>query len=351
MLVTSQYGSSGRAIWRHLEEGTVTIESGGTSLRAVIRQNEVVEQCWQEGDEVTRLRYGRDCTVTRAGKVVKQEFYEPGSLQAIRRGGLWKRQTDLQLGGSAGVLECYATAGGLYAREIFTYANGVQAYVAQRGQEKLAVGRPNGRPWIVLAGRIRPGPYPIAQRLSHPGVHTDWLPVVAGLDLQVTMYGPSGTRVVTQGAYVNRRREGRWLENGRVAYYFAGVKVSRTLGKGPPDRWDAWEVLRVPNAQLRSRFLNQLGYQRLLEQVEPEVIDTDDGSQLLGLTVTRDRYTPVGIDRTMRLLRVICPSTGAVYILRVPPEVQTCRQARHWTLGLNLDQVQEGARFDLVQET
>jgi len=352
MLVTTRYGGCGRTIWQVIDDGTITVKSLGTSLRAVIRQSQVAEQVWQKDDERTILRYGRDCTVRRAGKIVKRVFYEPGTLQAIRRGGLWKRQTDLKLCSSAGVLECYSTAGGLYAREVFTYRNGVKAYVAKRGQEKLEVYRPNGKPWICLEGKVRPGSRPIAQRLKPHHNEVEFINLLAGLDLKVTMYGPSGTRVVTQGAYVNRRREGRWLERGKVAYYFAGVKVSRTLGEADPDQWDAWEVLRIPNAQLRSRFLNQMGYARLLEKVEHKVIDTDDeGSQLLGLTVTRDQYPPLGIDRTMRLLRVICPSTGAAYVLRVPPEVKTCRQARHWTLGLNLDCVKEGACFDLVQET
>jgi hypothetical protein len=157
---------------------------------------------------------------------------------------------------------------------------------------------------------------------------------------------------VTQGAYVNRRREGRWLEDGRVSYYLSGVKVSRMVCEEDPDQWDAWEVLRIPNAQLRSSFLNKMGYKRLLEKVAHEVVDTDsDGSQLLSITLTSERYPPAGTDRTMHLLRVICPSTAASYVLRVPPDVQSCQQARHWTLGLDLDSVKDGAYFDLLQET
>ena len=53
----------------------------------------------------------------------------------------------------------------------------------------------------------------------------------------------------------------------------------------------------------------------------------------------------------MELLRVVRPSTQATYVLRLPPEVQSCQEARHWTLGLDLNNVRNGARFDLVQET
>jgi hypothetical protein len=95
-----------------------------------------------------------------------------------------------------------------------------------------------------------------------------------------------------------------------------------------------------------------MGYQRLLEKVEHEVIDTDDdGSQLLAITVASEPYLRLGIDRIMHLLKVICPSTGAAYVLRVPPDIRTCQQARHWTFGLGLDSVRKGTCFDLLKET
>jgi hypothetical protein len=352
MLVRSRYGGCGRGIWRSIEDGTVTVKGAGTYLRAIVRQGQVVEQIQRAGADCTIMRYGHEYTVKRAGKIVQQVFYEPGTLHAMRRGGLWKRQTDLKLCGSEGVLECYSTAGGLYRKEVFTYSNGVKAYVANRHKEGLEVFRPDGKLWVLLEGPVRPGFHPIAQRLNPNGNDVGLTGLWAGLNLKVTVYGPSGTRVVTQGAYVNRRREGRWLENGKVSYYLSGVKVSRKICEEDPDQWDAWEVLRIPNAQLRSSFLNKMGYKRLLEKVEHEVINTDDdGSQLLAITVIPDRHTPPGIDRTMRLLRVVCPSTHASYVLRVPPEVQSCQQARHWTLGLDLDNVKDGSRFDLIHET
>jgi len=352
MLVTSRYGGCGRSIWQSIEDGTVTVKGAGAYLRAVVRQGRVFEQIHRTGADCTIVRYGQEYTIKRAGKVIKQVLYESGSLHAIRRGGLWKRQTDLKLCGSAGALECYSTATGLYAKEVFTYSNGVRAYVADRGKERLEVRRPSGRLWIVLEGPVRPGAHPIAQRLNPNGNDVGLLGLLAGLDLKVTIYGPGGTRAVTQGAYVNRRREGRWLEKGKVSYYLSGVKVSRKLCEEDPDQWDGLEVLRIPNAQLRSSFLNKMGYKRLLQKVGHEVIDTDaDGSQLLAIAVTSDRHPPPGIDRTMRLLRVVCPSTQASYVLRVPPEVQNCQEARHWTLGLDLDSVKDGSRFDLIHET
>jgi hypothetical protein len=350
--VSSRYGGRGRGIWQSILDGTVTINGAGTCLRAVVRQGQVMEQVQRTGKQRTITRHGKELIVKEGQRIVKQVYYEPGSLRAMRRGGLWKREMNLTLCGTSGLLECYSTRGGLYGKEVFTYRNGVRAYTIQRGQEKLEVYRPNGRLWVVLEGRVRPGARPVAQWLNPKGNEVGLLGLMASLDLNVTIYGPSGTRVITQGTYMSRQRQGRWLENGKVTYYLSGVKVSRKLCEEDPDQWDAWEVLRISNAQLRSSFLNKMGYERLLKKVEHEVIDTDvDGSQLLAIAVAPGGSPGPGIDRTMRLLRVVCPSTQATYVLRVPPDVQNCQQARHWTLGLGLDSVRDGARFDLVHET
>ena len=352
MLVTSRYGGRGRGIWYSILDGTVTIKGAGTCLRAVVCQGRVMEEVRRTGADCTMTRHGQGLTVRRGRKLIQQVFYEPGSLRAIRRGGLWKKQTDLTLCGSQGLLKCYSTPGGLYGKEVFTYSNGVRAYTIERGQKKLEVVRPNGKRWIVLEGRVRPGFHPVAHWLNPKANDVGLLGLAAGLDLSVTIYGPSGTRAVTRGAYTGRRREGRWLEQGKVTYYLSGVQVSRKLCEEDPDQWDGLEVLRISNAQLRSSFLNKMGYERLLQKVEHEMIDTDaDGSQLLAIAVAPGEHPGPGIDRTMRLLRVVCPSTQATYVLRVPPDVQSCQQARHWTLGLGLDNVRDGARFDLVQET
>jgi hypothetical protein len=351
MLVSSRYGGFGRTIWQSIEDGTVTIKGAGTCLRAVVCQGRVIRQITRTATDCTTLTYGQGLTVRRGRKLIQQVFYEPGTLRAMRRGCLWKRQRDLTLCGSAGLLECYSTRGGLYDKELFTYANGVRAYTIVRGQQQLEVYRPNGRLWMVLQGQLRPGSYPIAQMLNPKTAGIGVMGVMAGLDLSVKMYGSSG-RLSMQGAYVNRQRQGRWLENGRVSYYLSGVRVSRQLGEEDPDQWDGLEVLRIPNTQLRSSFLNKIGYARLLQKVEHQVIDTHaDGSQLLEVVIAPGRHVEPGADRIMRLLRVVCPSTGATYVLRVPPNVESCEQARHWTFGLNLENVRNGVRLQLLHET
>jgi hypothetical protein len=95
-----------------------------------------------------------------------------------------------------------------------------------------------------------------------------------------------------------------------------------------------------------------MGYDRLLEKMRHKVIDrADDGGQLLEIDTAVSEDSPFGLDKTMRLLKVVCPSTRQVYVLRVPPETKTYDNARQWTFGLRAGSINEGAQFDLVKET
>lgn len=79
----------------------------------------------------------------------------------------------------------------------------------------------------------------------------------------------------------------------------------------------------------RRRLLERLGLRGLRRWVRPQVIHQDRESRLL-------RWAFLG-DEPIVVVEVVCPSTGQDYLLRVPPEVRTCRQAVAWTFGLSAD--------------
>jgi hypothetical protein len=134
-------------------------------------------------------------------------------------------------------------------------------------------------------------------------------------------------------------------------YYLSGVQVSRSLYEEDPANWDGHEVLKIPNAQLRCSLLSRMGFNRLLEKVQCRVIDTcDDGGQLLEVD-TQAAENFHAVDRIMRMVKVVCPSTGQVYVLRVPPAITGYQQARQWTFGLRQASLAEGACLELVKET
>ncbi len=356
MYVLSRHGGFGRGIWRSIEEGTVTIKDHGDSFTAVVSGGLITQQVHRTGRECTTIRCGQDLIVTQSGKIVQQVFYEPGTIRAIRKSCLWKRQTNLKLCRTLGVLECHSSSNGSYAREVFTYSNGAVAYAATSSSRQLEIRRPSGKRWVVIdvEGRIQLTSTSIVERLDLREERLGLWSLMGWQDATVTVYGPSGTRPVTCGHFENHQRQGRWLHRGKVEYYLSGVPVSRSVFEEDPGQWDPQEVLKVPNTQLRSSLLNRMGYEKLLAKLPHELIDSDasDGSQLLSIKAPpEDDEMFLSRDPVLRLLRVICPSTDASYILRVPPTVETCQQARHWTFGLELDKVRSGSHLQLLAET
>ena len=96
----------------------------------------------------------------------------------------------------------------------------------------------------------------------------------------------------------------------------------------------------------------QDGLRELLERVKHKVVDvSNDGGQLLEIEAGLAGDSIRGLDRMMRLVKVICPSTKQTYVLRVPPEIARFEQARQWTFGLREASIGEGASLELVKET
>lgn len=98
-----------------------------------------------------------------------------------------------------------------------------------------------------------------------------------------------------------------------------------------PEEIQADEVLKERNAERRRVLLERMGHERFVEQVQPEVLnaDSDPGGARRLLRIS------MGDDEPLYLLAVQCPSTGRQYTLRVPPTMQTCRQAAAWIAGFD----------------
>jgi hypothetical protein len=98
-----------------------------------------------------------------------------------------------------------------------------------------------------------------------------------------------------------------------------------------PEEINAREVLDETNAELRRVKLERMGFERFLEEASPQVLDsdTDRGGERRLLRVEMDD------DEPLICVSVGCPSTGRRYLIRVPPDTKTCRQAVAWTAGFD----------------
>jgi hypothetical protein len=91
------------------------------------------------------------------------------------------------------------------------------------------------------------------------------------------------------------------------------------------------DILETENVELRRILIERLGYETFLQQVGGLVRhrDRDAGGERQLI------YVPFEDDEPLMVLQVICPSTGHLHLLRVPPHMRTCHQAAAWVAGFS----------------
>ncbi len=102
-----------------------------------------------------------------------------------------------------------------------------------------------------------------------------------------------------------------------------------------PQALDETDIFNAPNMELRRVMLQRIGMERFFHLVQRqgtvEVIeaDADRGGprRLLRLSLFR-----AGVETC---LECRCPSTGRLYLLRVPPRMRSCHQAAAWIAGFD----------------
>jgi len=102
------------------------------------------------------------------------------------------------------------------------------------------------------------------------------------------------------------------------------------------------EVVRENNAERRRVLVERMGYDRFMSESQADVLDRDHDAggprELLGVYI--------GEGETLVCLSVRCPSTGDRYMLRVPPELDSCHDAAAWIAGFD-----DPAEYAPVKET
>jgi hypothetical protein len=99
-----------------------------------------------------------------------------------------------------------------------------------------------------------------------------------------------------------------------------------------PAEIDPKLALTWDNIEQRRALAEIIGWGRVIEQLRPSVVDQDPDPAIgTLLDVSLPDFERV------RFLRVRC-GTGREFVLCVPPEMQTARQANAWTYGLEADQ-------------
>nr|WP_310488461.1 hypothetical protein [Chamaesiphon sp. VAR_69_metabat_338] len=87
--------------------------------------------------------------------------------------------------------------------------------------------------------------------------------------------------------------------------------------------WNPKWLLDEENAEIRRVLIQQVGYDRICQELGAIDLDTWREYTLLKIDADID-------EETMVLLKMTCPSTGHIHILRVPPEMTSAEAAITW---------------------
>ncbi|MFB2973717.1 DUF6745 domain-containing protein [Aerosakkonema sp. BLCC-F183] len=111
--------------------------------------------------------------------------------------------------------------------------------------------------------------------------------------------------------------------DGYSLYAYHGVTLPKKYGNIPPNYWPASWLLKEENAELRRVLIQAIGYEKIASELGATELDSFREYRLLKIN------TDVDIE-PIYMLKMICPSTGHIHVLRVPPDLKSAREAIRW---------------------
>ena len=120
--------------------------------------------------------------------------------------------------------------------------------------------------------------------------------------------------------------------DGSCIYAYQRVKLPPEYGKLHPHQWKAEWVLREQNAEVRRALIHGIGYGRLCQELGARTLDTWREYTLLQIDLpTRLRVNGQEVkEESVLWLKMTCPSTQHIHVLRVPPRMRSAHAAVKW---------------------
>jgi hypothetical protein len=119
--------------------------------------------------------------------------------------------------------------------------------------------------------------------------------------------------------------------NPKITVHMFGVSLPRRYWTKFSE-WKAEWLLYEDNASIRQVLIEQLGYEEICDKLGAVLIDSWREYTLLKLDdmqIIYEGQKEVGRE-PMMLLKMTCPSTAGIHILRVPPEMTSAEAAITW---------------------
>jgi hypothetical protein len=115
-------------------------------------------------------------------------------------------------------------------------------------------------------------------------------------------------------------------------YAYQGIILPEKYGMVHPQEWQSQWVLEESNAEIRRLLIQEIGYERLCQELSAKVLDQWREYELLKIEVPQKAYVnrQQVIEEPVVLLKMTCPSTAHIHVLRVPPTMRSAKKAAQW---------------------
>ncbi len=159
-----------------------------------------------------------------------------------------------------------------------------------------------------------------------------WMPFVDALEAGLFCFWMTQTKVMVLISPVMRIQNDQLHADGQPAvqwsdwecyYFWRGLQIPQKYGAVLSLDWRSQWLLEEPNAELRRVLIQGIGYERIVQELEAVELDTWREYSLLQIQADID-VEPI------HLLKMTCPSTNHIHVLRTPPDITSAREAIAW---------------------
>jgi hypothetical protein len=159
-----------------------------------------------------------------------------------------------------------------------------------------------------------------------------WMPFVDAVEAGLFCYWVTTTKVIALTLPVMRIEDDRLHADGKPAvqwsdlecyYFWHGTEIPQKYGAVLSQKWRSQWLLEEPNTELRRVLIQGIGYDRIVQDLEAVELDTWREYSLLKIQADID-VEPI------YLLKMTCPSTNHIHVLRVPPHLTSACEAIRW---------------------
>jgi leucine-rich repeat protein SHOC2 len=172
------------------------------------------------------------------------------------------------------------------------------------------------------------------------------LPNIIGNSIDLVSLNLSGNQLTKLPTSIRLLRKltsldllGNPLTDLSILQYLPKLQSIHFMGYLPRRYWtkfSEWKsewLLDETNSALRRRLIQQIGYERICQELDSIQLDAWREYTLLkidGVERSYDWRRSRTIHEPMVLLKMTCPSTGHIHVLRVPPEMTSAEAAITW---------------------